>query len=325
MGLSFSMTNKKELSLTKDEQKLIKTLKAELEDGRKKAIQAVEDQTKITYWNVGKHIKKHLLKHEDRADYGTYIISTLSKELDIDRTTLYQTIQFYESYPKIVSARGQLSWTHIRSLLTLPDETTRKEFESRVLEEKLSTRELDLQIKEVLTPLSSKKVKPKTKVKQALKTEREEPYVYRYKRIHGKEMVDLGFRMYLEKPNRPVNTGDVTHYTYKAYVIEVIDGDTMWVDIDLGFNTWTQQKVRLRGINTQPIETELGQKAKKYIESELKDVSFIALRTYWRDKFTRYLVDVFYSRYKNTFKNTVQNGEFLNQLILDKKLGIKYE
>ena len=48
MGLSFSMTNKKELSLTKDEQKLIKTLKAELEDGRKKAIQAVEDQTKIT-------------------------------------------------------------------------------------------------------------------------------------------------------------------------------------------------------------------------------------------------------------------------------------
>jgi endonuclease YncB( thermonuclease family) len=320
------MTNKKELSLTKDEQKLIKTLKAELEDGRKKAIQAVEDQTKITYWNVGKHIKKHLLKHEDRADYGTYIISTLSKELDIDRTTLYQTIQFYEYYPKIVSARGQLSWTHIRSLLTLPDETTRREFESRVLEEKLSTRELDFQIKDVLNTPPSKIVKPEStsKINPILKTVREEPYVYRYKTIHGKEMVDLGFRMYLEKPNRPVNTGNVTHYTYKAYVVEVIDGDTMWVDIDLGFNTWTQQKVRLRGINTQPIETKLGLQAKEFIENELKDVPFIALRTYWRDKFTRYLVDVFYSWSNIDFQTVVTSGQFLNQKLLDKKLGIKY-
>ena len=319
------MTKKNDLALTKDEQKLIKTVQNELNDGRTKAIQAVEDQTKITYWNIGKHIKTHLLKYEDRADYGVSLIEKLSNEVDIDKTTLYQTVQFYEAYPKIFRARGKLSWTHIRSLLTLPDETTRKEFESRVLEEKLSTRELDLQIKEVLSQSPSKRTESKSNAKQVLKTVREEPYVYRYKTIHGKEMVDLGFRMYLEKPNRPVTTGDVTHYTYKAYVIEVIDGDTMWVDIDLGFNTWTQQKVRLRGINTQPIETEIGQKAKEYIESELKDVSFIALRTYWRDKFTRYLVDVFYLKNNTDFPLTVKNGKFLNQKVLDNHLGVLYE
>ena len=39
-------------------------------------------------------------------------------------------------------------------------------------------------------------------------------------------------------------------YTYKAHVISVYDGDTITVDIDLGFDTWLKnQKIRMYGIN----------------------------------------------------------------------------
>ena len=39
-------------------------------------------------------------------------------------------------------------------------------------------------------------------------------------------------------------------YTYKGYITEIIDGDTLWVNLDLGCNTWTNRKLRLKGINT---------------------------------------------------------------------------
>lgn len=39
-------------------------------------------------------------------------------------------------------------------------------------------------------------------------------------------------------------------YTYHAHVERVVDGDTMDLVIDLGFKITTNQRIRLRGINT---------------------------------------------------------------------------
>ena len=47
-------------------------------------------------------------------------------------------------------------------------------------------------------------------------------------------------------------------YLYKAFVTDVYDGDTITVDIDLGF--WTtlhKQKIRLYGINTPELKGEI--------------------------------------------------------------------
>jgi micrococcal nuclease len=44
-------------------------------------------------------------------------------------------------------------------------------------------------------------------------------------------------------------------YTYSAYVTEVYDGDTITVDIDLGFGIKiTNQKIRLFGINAPELK-----------------------------------------------------------------------
>ena len=48
-------------------------------------------------------------------------------------------------------------------------------------------------------------------------------------------------------------------YVYDAYVIRVIDGDTLVVDIDLGLRVWARgQHVRLLGINMPERVTTLG-------------------------------------------------------------------
>ena len=45
-------------------------------------------------------------------------------------------------------------------------------------------------------------------------------------------------------------------YEYKAVVVKVIDGDTVDVDIDLGFNVWLKkQRIRLYGIDTPESRT----------------------------------------------------------------------
>lgn len=44
-------------------------------------------------------------------------------------------------------------------------------------------------------------------------------------------------------------------YTYKAKLIRVIDGDTVDADIDLGFDIFVKQRIRLFGINTPQSRT----------------------------------------------------------------------
>ena len=46
-------------------------------------------------------------------------------------------------------------------------------------------------------------------------------------------------------------------YSYRAFVTKVYDGDSITVDIDLGFNNWIKnQKIRLYGIDTPEIRGE---------------------------------------------------------------------
>lgn len=62
-------------------------------------------------------------------------------------------------------------------------------------------------------------------------------------------------------------------YTYEAELVRVIDGDTVVLDIDLGFETWLRnQTIRLYGLNTPEItgeEKPEGLKVKAWMEERL--------------------------------------------------------
>ena len=58
-------------------------------------------------------------------------------------------------------------------------------------------------------------------------------------------------------------------YTYAAKLIDVIDGDTVDLLIDLGFGVHVKERCRLYGIDAPEMPTAQGQAAKAYLESLL--------------------------------------------------------
>jgi len=95
----------------------------------------------------------------------------------------------------------------------------------------------------------------------------------------------------------------------------VIDGDTLWLDIDCGFGVWTKQKVRLRGIDTPELKTAEGIRARDFVVEALKGVPFVAVTTTKPDKYDRYLADVFYLPKEEDPGVILSNGVFLNRAL----------
>lgn len=83
-------------------------------------------------------------------------------------------------------------------------------------------------------------------------------------------------------------------YEYKAKVIEVIDGDTIDVVIDLGFDIFTNKRIRLAGIDCPETRTsdlhekKLGVEAKEYLKQLLGDASNVVIKTLTTDTYEKY-------------------------------------
>jgi endonuclease YncB( thermonuclease family) len=54
-------------------------------------------------------------------------------------------------------------------------------------------------------------------------------------------------------------------WTYRAALIQVIDGDTLRLDIDLGFHVRTQQDIRLLAVSAPETYQPGGQEATAYV------------------------------------------------------------
>jgi micrococcal nuclease len=84
-------------------------------------------------------------------------------------------------------------------------------------------------------------------------------------------------------------------YEYRVkQVLKVVDGDTIDVDIDLGFNISYTQRVRLAGIDTpesrttDKAEKTLGLEVKKHLGELLKSSKEIVIRTEKPDSTEKY-------------------------------------
>ena len=89
-------------------------------------------------------------------------------------------------------------------------------------------------------------------------------------------------------------------YEYRIIGIpKVIDGDTLDVMFDIGFNVQTLQRCRLKGIDapesrtTDLNEKAYGIRAKQFVEDWLKRQSKLWGRTTKDDKYGRMLVEIF--------------------------------
>jgi len=110
-------------------------------------------------------------------------------------------------------------------------------------------------------------------------------------------------------------------YTYGAQVVKVIDADTLTVMVDLGFGTFSKQKLRLRKINAPELSTPAGKKARAYVFKKLRPGSCVVVKTYSMDIYDRYLVDVFYIPGCDDAEKIAREGILLNQELINEGLA----
>jgi endonuclease YncB( thermonuclease family) len=72
-----------------------------------------------------------------------------------------------------------------------------------------------------------------------------------------------------------------------ALVREIIDGDTLKCDVDLGFKIWITTNVRVHGCNSPELPTRLGILAKDFTEACVKIGDVVSLDSKRIDKYGR--------------------------------------
>jgi micrococcal nuclease len=121
-------------------------------------------------------------------------------------------------------------------------------------------------------------------------------------------------------------------YEYRAIVLRVVDGDTVDVDIDLGFGIWMKrERVRMMGIDTpesrtrDKVEKVFGLAAKERLRELLPVGSTTVLKTEIdkkgedaKGKFGRILGDFKVERWEN------QPSERATDILIEEGYGVPY-
>jgi micrococcal nuclease len=103
-------------------------------------------------------------------------------------------------------------------------------------------------------------------------------------------------------------------YNYKARVVNVVDGDTVKLDIDLGFYMKWRTNCRLSHINADelrdadPALKESAFKAKEYLETVLKPADRVLVKSTQLDKYKRPVVQIITESGLNVNEDLVAKG-----------------
>ncbi len=89
-------------------------------------------------------------------------------------------------------------------------------------------------------------------------------------------------------------------YEYNCKIVRVIDGDSIIIDIDLGFSHWIHnESIRLYGVDTPECRTRYAEEkaagllAKEFVEEALHVGGTYTLTTKEKGKFGRYLGTIY--------------------------------
>ncbi len=102
-------------------------------------------------------------------------------------------------------------------------------------------------------------------------------------------------------------------YEYNAKLTKIVDGDTIDVEIDLGFSIWHKARVRMVGINAPETRTrdleekKLGLKAKARLKELLPKEIILKTQLDKKGKFGRVLGEIFVNK-TNINKQLLKEG-----------------
>ncbi len=134
-----------------DYQQLLDNIGSRFVKGQKNTLQAINQGLVITYWAIGQHIVEFEQQGVAKAQYGTQLLATLSKDLKLQHgkgfslSNIKRFRQFYLAYPKGATLSHLLSWSHWVELLKIDNETERLFYQNQSISANWSIRELKRQ------------------------------------------------------------------------------------------------------------------------------------------------------------------------------------
>jgi endonuclease YncB( thermonuclease family) len=217
-------------------------------------------------------------KLNERAGYHNAILGDLSADLDVDLRTLQRTVTFYRTYKRPPRVEG-LSWAHYRVLMQLQDTDERAFYEGLATSDSLSVKRLAAAIKG-------------------------DHYLSALDQPAGKPLR-------LPRPTDP-------SYLYKAEPRDIVDADTLLLDVDLGFEVIRRQRIRLARIDAPPRDTPEGARGRRYVRNQLAVARSLVVKTIKTDLHGRYVAHIFYAHNNRGIEQTFLEGRYLNQELVNK-------
>ncbi len=111
-------------------------------------------------------------------------------------------------------------------------------------------------------------------------------------------------------------------YIYNGTVIRVIDGDSVWLEVDVGFHMSYKYNFRLGGINTpelrssDPVEKAKAYDAKARLQELLPVGQHVTVATGKPGKYGRWIADL--------FLDFGPNQQHINQMLVDEGHAVVY-
>lgn len=214
---------------------------------RDRAVRSVNTERVLMYWQIGKVIFEEEQKGEDRATYGTYLIKSISSELQPEFGSgfsvrqLEMCRQFYRLFPNANALSSQFNWTHYRLLIRIENEDKREFYIVETSKNNWSARQLERQVNSQLF----ERLLVSNNVQDVLAVAKEEKPPSEAKEIIKDPMVleFLGLKSETTYYEKDLESGIISHL--QDFLLEIgngfsfvarqkrihLDGDEFFVDL----------------------------------------------------------------------------------------------
>lgn len=226
---------------------IIQQIQSIIATAKERAIRSVDTERVLMYWQIGKLIFEEEQQGKERADYGRYLIKSISDEFQpqfgsgFTVRQLEMNRQFYRLFPNTNALRSQLSWTHYRLLIRIENEDKREFYIAEATKNNWTSRQLERQINSQLF----ERLLVSNDVQSVLAVAREEKQPADAKEIIKDPMVleFLGLKREAAFYEKDLETAIITHL--QDFLLEMgngfsfvarqkrihIDGDDFFIDL----------------------------------------------------------------------------------------------
>lgn len=259
------------MELKKD---FIQQIQAIISNAQAQAIRSIDTERVLMYWQIGKTIFEEEQQGKDRAEYGKFVLKSISDVFQPQFGTgfsvrqLEMNRQFYKQFPIANALRSQFNWTHYRTLIRIENQDKKDFYIAETEKNNWTARQLERQVNSQLF----ERLLLSNDVQSVLAVAREEKLPTDAKEIIKDPMVleFLGLRRESAYYEKDFETAIITHL--QDFILELgngfsfvarqkrihIEGDEFFVDL-VFYNRLLQCFVIIEIKTTKLTHQDIGQ------------------------------------------------------------------